>query len=208
METLGLILGSSFASGLNLYATVATLGLLHRFDIIQLPQSLEAVSHPVAIGLALTLYLVEFVADKIPYVDTTWDVVHSFIRPPAAAVLAYGSVGDVASVWGIAAGLLAGSVALSSHAAKATTRMAINASPEPFTNSVASIAEDGIAVSLVWMATTHPYITIAVVLVLITVSIYIVVKLFRFFRSVLRRVSRLEFRRKPRLPSTSNQHSA
>ncbi len=195
METLGLILGSSFASGLNLYAAVATLGLLHRFDVIQLPQSMQGVAHPVVLGLAILLYLVEFVADKIPLVDNTWDFIHTFIRPPAAAVLAYGAVGDVSTVWGIAAGLLAGSIAATAHAAKATTRLAINASPEPVTNSIASLAEDGIAIFLVWMATTHPYITVAIVLVLVAVSICVLVKLASFFRSLFRCISARIFRR-------------
>ena len=195
METLGLILGSSFASGLNLYAAVATLGLLHRFDVVQLPQSMQGVAHPVVLGLAILLYLVEFVADKIPLVDNTWDVIHTFIRPPAAAVLAYGAVGDVSTVWGIAAGLLAGSIAATAHGAKATTRLAINASPEPVTNSIASLAEDGIAIFLVWMATTHPYITVAVVLVLVAVSIYVLVRLASVFRSLFRRISAWIFRR-------------
>ena len=197
METLGLILGSSFASGLNLYAAVATLGLLHRFDVVQLPQSMQGVAHPVVLGLAILLYLVEFVADKIPLVDNTWDVIHTFIRPPAAAVLAYGAVGDVSTVWGIAAGLLAGSIAATAHGAKATTRLAINASPEPVTNSIASLTEDGIAIFLVWMATAHPYVTIWIVLLLVVVAVYVMVKLFTFFRNVIRRAFRWVFRRRP-----------
>lgn len=195
METLGLILGSSFASGLNLYAAVATLGLLHRFDVIQLPQSMQGVAHPVVLGLAILLYLVEFVADKIPYVDNTWDVIHTFIRPPAAAVLAYGAAGDVSAVWGAAAGLLAGGVALTSHTAKATARIAINTSPEPLTNSIASVVEDGLAIFLVWMATAHPYITVVVVLVLVAVCVYVLAKLASFLRSLFRRISAWIFRR-------------
>ena len=197
METLGLILGSSFASGLNLYAAVATLGLLHRFDVVQLPQSMQGVAHPVVLGLAILLYLVEFVADKIPLVDNTWDVIHTFIRPPAAAVLAYGAVGDVSTVWGIGAGLLAGSIAATAHGAKASIRLAINASPEPVTNSIASVAEDGIAIFLVWMATAHPYVTIGIVLLLVVVAVYVVVELFTFFRNVIRRAFRWVFRRRP-----------
>lgn len=204
METLGLILGSSFASGLNLYAAVATLGLLHRFDVVQLPQSLQGVAHCYVIGLAILLYVVEFVADKIPLVDNTWDVIHTFIRPPAAAVLAYGATADVSAAWGAAAGLLAGGVALTSHTAKATARVAINTSPEPLTNSVASVVEDGLAISLVWMATAHPYITTAVVVVLVAVCVYVLVKLASFFWSLFRRVSAWVLRRgaAPKLSSS------
>src|SRR5271168_3266691 len=93
IETLGLALGAGFSSGLNLYATVATLGLLQRFGIIHLPQPLQVLVHPIVLGIAVALYVIEFFADKVPYVDTVWDTVHTFIRPPAAALLAYGAVG-------------------------------------------------------------------------------------------------------------------
>jgi len=92
LQTLSLVLGAGFSSGLNLYATVATLGLLERVGVIRLPASLRALSHPWVIGIAVVLYLIEFFADKIPYIDTIWDFVHTFIRPPAAALLAYGAV--------------------------------------------------------------------------------------------------------------------
>ncbi|MGC2751644.1 MAG: DUF4126 domain-containing protein, partial [Candidatus Acidiferrum sp.] len=99
IETLGLALGAGFSSGLNLYATVATIGLLERFGVIHLPGSLHALSHPVVIGVAIALYLVEFFADKIPYIDTVWDLVHTFIRPPAAALLAYSAAVAAPAEW-------------------------------------------------------------------------------------------------------------
>ena len=204
METLGLILGNSFASGLNLYAAVATLGLLHRCDVVRLPQSLEIVSNPWVLGLALFLFVIEFVADKIPFVDSIWDVIHTFIRPPAAAVLAFGAAyGTVDVAWAVAAALLGGGVALTSHSAKATTRAAINTSPEPFSNWAASVFEDILAIFLVWVA-SHPYITTAIVLVLIVVSVFVVVKLLKFFVNIFRKVYRWIFRRStaPR-PSSS-----
>jgi Domain of unknown function (DUF4126) len=189
LQTLGFALGAAFASGLNLYATVAVLGLLHRYEIIQLPSSLSALAHPIVLVIALALYAVEFIADKVPYIDNAWDVVHTFIRPPAAALLAYSAFGSVPESWRVAAGLLAGSVALTSHGTKATTRAATNASPEPVSNSALSIAEDGIAVSLAWMAATHPFLTLGLVAVLVAVSVYILVKLFGYVRKMLRRVS-------------------
>src|SRR2546427_12981464 len=99
METLGLALGTGFSSGLNLYATVATLGLLQRSGVLHLPPGLQVLSHPWVLGIALPLYLIEFLADKIPYFDTIWDAIHTFIRPPAAALLAYAAAGGAAPEW-------------------------------------------------------------------------------------------------------------
>ena len=196
LQTLGFILGSSFASGLNLYATVAALGLLHRFEVIQLPGSLGVLAHPVVLGVAITLYVIEFVADKIPYVDNAWDVIHTFIRPPAAALLAYAAVGDVTPVWQVSAGLLAGTLALGSHAAKATTRVAVNASPEPFSNWILSLVEDGLAIFLVVLAVLFPIVALVTVLLLAAVSAYLLYKLFRFLRRAFQRA----FRRPPAEP--------
>ncbi|HSC77124.1 MAG TPA: DUF4126 domain-containing protein [Candidatus Acidoferrales bacterium] len=187
LQTLGFILGAAFASGLNLYATVAVLGLLHRFDVIQLPASLQVLAHPVVLGLAIGLYLVEFIADKVPYVDNIWDVVHTFIRPPAAGLLAYTASGDVPEVWKLSAALLAGTVALASHGTKASTRAAVNASPEPFSNWFLSLTEDAIAVTLVLFAVSHPLLTLGIVLVLLALSVYLLVKFFGYLRRAFRR---------------------
>ena len=132
LQTLGLALGAGFSSGLNLYATIATLGLLERYGIIHLPGSLQVLSHPWVLGIALSLYAIEFLADKIPYVDTVWDAAHTLIRPPAAALLAYGATVAAPAEWRWSAALLAGGVALTSHSTKASTRAAVNTSPEPF----------------------------------------------------------------------------
>ena len=188
LQTMGFLLGTSFASGLNLYATVAALGLLHRFEVLQLPSTLEVLAHPAVLAVGISLYVIEFFADKIPYIDTTWDVIHTFIRPPAAALLAYSAVGDVPEAWSLAAGLLAGGIALTSHGTKASTRAAANASPEPLSNSVLSLGEDGIALGLTWLAGTHPLITISVVVVLLALSTYLLIKLFRFVRQLARRI--------------------
>src|SRR5215831_19562744 len=132
LQTLSLALGAGFSSGLNLYATVATLGILQRFGVIHLPVSLRALSHPWVIGLAVGLYLVEFFADKIPYLDTVWDFIHTFIRPPAAALLAYAAAGTTGPEWRWGAALLAGGTAFTSHSTKASARAAVNMSLEPF----------------------------------------------------------------------------
>ena len=190
LQTLGFILGAAFASGLNLYATVAVLGLLHRFEVIQLPASLQVLAHPVVLGLAIGLYVVEFIADKVPYVDNIWDVIHTFIRPPAAGLLAYAALGDVPEVWKLSAALLAGTVALASHGTKASTRAAVNASPEPFSNWFLSLTEDAIAVTLVLFAVSHPLLTLGIVLLLVALSVYLLVKFFGFLRAALRRLFR------------------
>jgi hypothetical protein len=188
VETLGLALGAGFSSGLNLYATVATLGLLQRFGVIRLPAALEILAHPWVLGIAAALYLLEFFADKVPYVDTVWDAVHTFIRPPAAALLAYGAAGTAASEWRWGAALLAGGVALTAHGAKASARAAVNTSPEPFSNWVLSFGEDLLAVWLTWMATAHPIATTVIVAALVVLSGFLLFYLFRFLRRAIQRL--------------------
>src|ERR1700693_5996421 len=189
VETLGLALGAGFSSGLNLYATIATLGLLQRFGIIHLPASLQVLSHPWVLGIAIALYAVEFLADKIPYVDSVWDLIHTVIQPPAAALLAYGATGSAPPEWRWGAALLAGGVALTSHSTKASTRAAVNTSPEPFSNWVLSFGEDLLAVWLTWMAGAHPLATTIVVGALLILSAFLIFHLFRFARRAFRRLS-------------------
>jgi hypothetical protein len=188
LQTVGLALGAGFSSGLNLYATIATLGLLERYGIIHLPGSLQVLSHPWVLGIALALYAIEFLADKIPYVDTVWDAVHTLIRPPAAALLAYGATVAAPAEWRWSAALLAGGVALTSHSTKASTRAAVNTSPEPFSNWLLSLGEDALAVWLTWMATVHPTATIVVVTFLIVLAGFLLFHLFRFLRRSLQRL--------------------
>ena len=188
IETLSLALGAGFSSGLNLYATVATLGLLQRFGVVHLPASLQVLAHPWVIGVAVGLYLIEFFADKLPYFDTIWDLVHTFIRPPAAAVLAFAAAGGGGAEWRWAAALLAGGVALTSHGTKASARAAVNTSPEPFSNWTLSLGEDVLAVWLSWMANAHPVVTTIVVLALLALCVFLLYRLFRF---ALRRIQKL-----------------
>jgi hypothetical protein len=187
LETLGFALGTSFASGLNLYATVAAAGLFQRLGIVTLPEPLQILAHPVVFGIALTLFLIEFIADKIPYIDSAWDAAHTFIRPPAAALLSYSAFagGSVPEEWKLAAALLAGSVALTSHGAKASTRAAANASPEPVSNWTLSLLEDGIAVFLAWMAAEHPVLTAGIVVVLVILAVFVIWKLFGYLKRAL-----------------------
>jgi len=188
VEALGLAFGAGFSSGLNLYATVATLGLLQRFGVIHLPASLEVVANPIVLGVAVALYLVEFFADKIPYLDTIWDAVHTFIRPPAAAIIAYGAAAAVSPEWRWAAALLAGGVALTAHSTKATTRAAVNTVPEPFSNWALSFGEDLLAVWLTWFTTVHPVAAIVIVVALLILCAFLLYYLFRFVRRAFRNV--------------------
>jgi hypothetical protein len=188
IETLGLALGAGFSSGLNLYATIATLGLLQRFGVIHLPEQLQVLAHPWVLGIAIALYVIEFLADKIPLVDTVWDAIHTVIRPPAAALLAYGAAGAAPPEWRWGAALLAGGVALTSHGTKASTRAAVNASPEPFSNWALSFGEDALAVWLTWLATVHPTATIVVVSILMIIAAFLIFHLFRFLRRAVRRL--------------------
>ena len=199
LETLGLAMGASFATGLNLYATVAALGLLHRFGIFQLPESLEVLANPWVLGAAIALYVIEFIADKVPYVDNLWDVIHTFVRPAAAAMLAFGAFADLPDSYRIIAALLAGGVALTSHGSKASTRAAVNASPEPVSNWILSLLEDGLAFALTWLAATHPYLTIGVVTLLLLASVFLIIKLYGFVRRRWRRA----FTRSPQIPSST-----
>jgi Domain of unknown function (DUF4126) len=188
IETLGLALGAGFSSGLNLYATVATLGLLHRFGVLHLPPGLQVLSHPWVLAIAVVLYLLEFFADKIPYFDTVWDALHTFIRPPAAALLAFAAAGGAPPEWRWGAALLAGGVALTSHGTKASARAAVNASPEPFSNWFLSFGEDVLAVWLTWLATTHPIATTIVVAALVALSVFLLYHLFHFARRAFHRL--------------------
>ena len=194
LETLSLALGAGFSSGLNLYATVATLGLLERFGVIHLPASLQALAHPWVMGIAAALYFFEFFADKVPYIDTIWDFVHTFIRPPAAALLGYAAVSGAGAEWRWGAALLAGGVALTSHGAKASARAAVNTSPEPFSNWTLSLGEDVLAVWLSWMASAHPVATTIVVFLLLSLCAYLIYRLLRLARRPARRMLGTYFR--------------
>jgi len=187
LQTLSIVLGAGFSSGLNVYATVATLGLLQRFGIIHLPEGLQVLSHPLVLGIAGVLYVLEFLADKVPYIDSIWQAVHTFIRPPAAALLAFGATGAAPEPWRWGAALLAGGIALTSHGTKASARAAANMSPEPLSNWALSFGEDILAVWLTWFATAYPTMTIIVVAVLLVLSLFLLYHLFHFLRRALRK---------------------
>ncbi len=199
-STLALAMGGSWVSGINLYAAVATLGLLSRYGNLQLPGELTVLSSWWVIGVAAALYVIEFVADKIPYVDSTWDVVHTFIRIPAGAVLAAAAFGDFDQGIQVIAFLLGGGLALTSHGLKATARAAINTSPEPVSNVAASVAEDVLAIGSVLLAAFVPVVLVIVVAVGVSAFFVVLPKTFRFFRNMFGKMhgrSAADSRRRP-----------
>jgi hypothetical protein len=179
LEALSLAMGTAWTSGINLYATVAALGIAGRAEMIHLPPELQVLSHPAVIAIACVMYVIEFFADKVPYVDSGWDVLHTFIRVPAGAVLAAQSLGDLNPALEVAALLAGGTVALAAHGTKATARLAINASPEPFSNWFASVTEDLVVLGGLWMIFNHPILMLILVLVFLAMVIWLVPKLFR-----------------------------
>ena len=189
VRTLGFAMGSAWLSGINLYATVLTLGLLQRFHVAQLPGDLAYLSHGWILGVAGALYAIQFVADKIPAVDSVWDLVHTFIRVPAGAVLAATAFAHFDPKVRLLALLLGGGVAHSSHGAKTATRLAANTSPEPFSNTVLSLLGDAIAVGGTVLMAAHPVVIMVVVLVAVVASVLL-------FRWIVRAVRRM-FGRRP-----------
>jgi hypothetical protein len=187
LGTLGLAAGVSVASGIRVYATIAVLGLLDRLDVLALPPALEPLSHPAIIAIATALYVAEFVADKVPAFDSVWDAIHTFVRVPAAAVLAFAMLGDVAEPWRSAAALLGGTVALSAHGLKAGTRLAANTSPEPFSNWLLSFGEDFAVAGILWMAARHPLLSLLVAVSVVLAAVLSVQWVLGTLRRLLRR---------------------
>ena len=197
IATLGLAFGSAWVSGINLYAMVATLGLLGRFAGLDLPGDLGVLTSWWIIGIAVALYCVEFVADKVPVVDSVWDVVHTFVRVPAGAIVAAAALGDFSRGVQVAALLVGGGLALSSHSAKAATRAAVNLSPEPASNVVVSIAEDILAIGSTLLAAFAPVVMLVVVAVALVVTAWLLPKILRLLRRAFGS-ARSVFRRGPK----------
>jgi hypothetical protein len=193
IATLGRTLGFSFAAGINLYATVAILGLASRYGWVILPPQFQAFNNDFVIGAAIVMYLVEFFADKIPYVDTLWDMIHTAIRPVGGALIAVTTLGEASpTVEGLVA-LLGGAVATGSHLTKTSTRAAANASPEPFSNWILSISEDLFVVGLGYLAIQYPeaaFVVAVVLLALIVIFLAVIIRTVRRWFSRRRVVAR------------------
>jgi hypothetical protein len=194
IATLGRSLGFSFAAGVNLYATVAILGLASRYGWVSLPPQYDVFNNDVVIGAAIVMYLIEFFADKIPYFDSLWDLIHTAIRPVGGALIAVTTLGEASpSMEGLVA-LLGGTIAAGSHLTKTSTRAAANTSPEPFSNWGLSIGEDLFVVGLGYLALQYPEVTLLVVAILLA--------LIAIFAVVIVRTARRWFRRRrPALPA-------
>ncbi|MBD3378870.1 MAG: DUF4126 family protein [Candidatus Omnitrophica bacterium] len=186
----GILAGGAWASGVNLYLTVAGLGIAERAGLMDLPGRLDVLSHPLVITAALVLFAIEFLADKIPYVDSAWDSFHTFIRPAGGAVMAYMASSGAGAEVQVAAALVCGTIALDAHLTKASARVAINTSPEPLSNIAASAAEDASVVVLLWLMARHPVIAGILVLSFLVFSIWFLKVMFRFLKKVLTFFSR------------------
>lgn len=184
IASIGTLLGGAWASGINLYLTIAVLGIADRLGLIRLPGSLDVLAHPLIITVAVLLFLLEFFADKIPYIDSVWDSFHTFIRPAGAALLAFLATSGTSEAVQLSTAMVCGGVALDSHLTKATTRAAINTSPEPFTNIIASVSEDSAVLVVLWLMYRHPVITGILVIAFIVFSIWFLKVMFRFLRKV------------------------
>ena len=191
IQTLALTMGVAWASGINLYAAIAVLGIAGNAGYVDLPDNLALVGDPLVILAAGLMYCVEFFADKVPGVDTGWDALHSFIRIPAGAMLAAGAVGDVSPALAVAAGIVGGSVTAATHATKAGTRVLINTSPEPFSNWFVSIGEDVAVFAGLWAALMHPWVFLGLFAVFILALIWLLPKLWRGIRLVFRRIGEM-----------------
>ncbi|HWF47413.1 MAG TPA: DUF4126 domain-containing protein [Bryobacteraceae bacterium] len=187
LGTLGFAMGSAWLSGINLYATVLTLGLLQRFNLAHLPGDLGYLSHTWVLATSGALYLLQFIADKVPAVDSAWDMVHTFIRVPAGAVLAATAFAHFDPSVRLIALLVGGGIALSSHTAKTATRLAANTSPEPFSNIALSLMGDALAVGGTLLMSIHPAVLIGIVLVATILSIVLVRWMWGSLRRVFRR---------------------
>lgn len=189
-DLLGLFVATSFAAGLNVYATVATLGLLSRSGAVHLPRSLQLLASWYVIGAAAILFAIEFFADKIPAFDLVWNALHTFIRVPIAALLAWRATAQLSPGEQLLATLAGGLIALVAHSGKTAARAAVTASPEPFSNAALSTGEDAIAIFLTWFATRHPWIAGGLVCAAITLLLIMIRRMVHAMRGLFRGAER------------------
>ncbi len=185
-ELFAVLAAVAFAAGLNVYATVAALGLLARFGHLPLPPALQLLESWPVIAASGILFAIEFFADKIPAFDLVWSALHTFVRVPVAALLAYGATRQLSPAQQLLAALLGAAVALAAHGGKTALRAAVTPSPEPVSNISLSLGEDVLAVSLTWLATRHPYAAATIVLVLVAIIILLARVVIRALRALFR----------------------
>ena len=198
IELVGLLVATSFAAGLNVYATVGTLGLLAHAGVLQLPPGLHLISSWWVIGASAVLFAIEFFADKIPAFDLIWNALHTFVRVPVAAVIAYQATNQLAPEKQLLATLAGGAIALAAHGGKTAARAAVTPSPEPVSNISLSMGEDALAIFLIWFSTQHPVlaslIVVALLVVIVIVTRWVVRALRNLFRGAEREVAELQVR--------------
>lgn len=187
-----LIIASSFAAGLNVYATVLTLGILARTSWVQLPPGLDSLGNTWVIVACAIMFAVEFVADKIPGFDMIWNALHTVVRIPIAALVAYHASSHLSPQMQIASAVLGGTIALAAHSSKTAVRAVVTPSPEPVSNIALSTTEDALAIGLTWFATHHPYIAASMALILLATAVLAARSLLRAIRRPLRRWLRLD----------------
>ncbi|MGZ5600628.1 MAG: DUF4126 domain-containing protein [Methylobacter sp.] len=202
--TLALSMGLAWASGINLYATLFTLGYFANTGNIDLPPDLQIVANPMVMGAACLMYFIEFFADKMPGVDTGWDAIHTFIRIPAGAMLAAGAVGDLNPAVELAAAILGGGLAAGSHATKAGSRVLINTSPEPFSNWIASVSEDVVVITGVWACINHPILFLIALAGFILLMIWLLPRIWGGVKKVFGFIINLF--RNEKTPTGQNPH--
>jgi Domain of unknown function (DUF4126) len=189
-QLLALAAALGWASGFRLYAAVFITGMAGYLGWLALPTGLQVLQHPAVLAASGFMLFIEFFADKIPLVDSVWDVVHTVIRIPAGAALAAGALGADSATMGWVAALLGGTLAATSHATKLTTRAAVNTSPEPFSNVLVSLFEDGLVIGALWLATTHPVIFGIALCFALALMVLLLVLLVRFLKVALATLSR------------------
>ena len=185
-ELVALLVAVSFAAGLNVYATITTLGILGHFGFLSLPTSLHLLDNWWIIGASVILFAIEFFADKVPAFDLIWNALHTFIRVPIAALLAYAATSQLSPEKQLLATLAGGSIALAAHAGKTAARAAVTPSPEPFSNISMSLGEDGLAIFLTWFATRHPYFAAGVVVLFLILIVAVISWVIRALKGLFR----------------------
>lgn len=193
-ELVAALVATSFAAGLNLYATVATLGVLAHLDVLSLPPGLEVLSSWYVIGISGVLFAIEFFADKIPAFDLVWNTLHTFVRVPVAALLAYRATEALSPWQQLLATAAGGAIAFAAHGGKTAARAAVTASPEPFSNAALSLGEDALAISLTWFATRHPYWAAAIAALFVLIIVVLARWVLRSLRALFRGAEEVVFR--------------
>jgi uncharacterized membrane protein len=188
LQTIALSAGLAWASGLRLYLVVFLAGVMSHFGYLQLPETLSLLTNPLVIGVAAIMAFAELIADKVPAFDSLWDSFQTFIRIPAGALLAAFALGEVDPAWMLAAGLIGGTITAGTHFAKAGSRLAINTSPEPFSNWVASFGEEGMVLGGLWAMLASPMLFLGLLAVFLILAGFLLVRLWGFVGRLLRRV--------------------